>query len=46
VQIDAIYALEKTIIRDIIGMAGPVKMKEIKTQIIELFAINPIEPGK
>ena len=46
VQVDAIYAIEKTIIRDIIGMAGPEKRKEIKTQIIELFAISPIEPGK
>jgi len=46
VQVDAIYALEKTIIRDVIGMVGPEKMEEIKTQISDLFALNQIEPGK
>jgi mRNA-degrading endonuclease toxin of MazEF toxin-antitoxin module len=46
VQVDAIYSLEKTIIRDVIGMVEPEKMKEIKTQISDLFAINPIEPRK
>jgi len=46
VQVDAIYALEKTIIRDMIGMVRPEKMKEIKTQMVELFALNPVKPGK
>ncbi len=46
VQVDAIYSLEKTIIRDVIGMIRMEKMEEIKTQISGLFAINPIEPEK
>jgi mRNA-degrading endonuclease toxin of MazEF toxin-antitoxin module len=43
VQVDVIYSLEKTIIRDIIGIVAPEKMNEIKMQISDLFAMKPIE---
>jgi mRNA-degrading endonuclease toxin of MazEF toxin-antitoxin module len=40
VQIDGIYALEKTIIREVIGMLSQEKMQEIHTQIAELFDLK------
>jgi mRNA-degrading endonuclease toxin of MazEF toxin-antitoxin module len=43
VQVDAIYSLEKTIIRDIIGIVAPEKMQEIKMQVSDLFALTPGE---
>jgi mRNA-degrading endonuclease toxin of MazEF toxin-antitoxin module len=46
VQVDAIYSLEKTIIRDVIGIVRPEKMKEIKTEISDLFDLTRITTGK
>lgn len=44
VQVDAIYALEKTIIREVIGILSQEKMQEIHTQIAELFDLKPKVP--
>jgi mRNA-degrading endonuclease toxin of MazEF toxin-antitoxin module len=43
VQVDAIYSLEKKIIRNVIGIICPGKMQEIKDQIADLLAINKDE---
>jgi mRNA interferase MazF len=40
VQVDAIYALEKAIICDRIGIVRPEKMQEIHNQIFELLTID------
>ena len=40
VQVDAIYALEKAIICDRIGIVRPEKMQEIHNQISELLTID------
>jgi mRNA interferase MazF len=39
-QTDSLYSLEKKIIVDSIGIVSPEKLKEIKTQISELFALH------
>jgi mRNA-degrading endonuclease toxin of MazEF toxin-antitoxin module len=44
VQVDGIYSLEKTIIRDTIGMLSQEKMQEIQVQIAQLFGLNSIPP--
>jgi len=40
VQVDAIYSLEKNIILDMIGMVNSEKMREIKSEITELFEMS------
>jgi mRNA-degrading endonuclease toxin of MazEF toxin-antitoxin module len=46
VQVDAIYALEKAIICDRIGIVKPKKMQEIQERISEILAIDSPEPLK
>lgn len=40
VQVDAIHSVEKSIIRDVIGIVSPEKMEEIKMQVSDLLALN------
>ena len=40
VQTDSLYSLEKTIIVDSIGILAPEKMRDIKNQISDLFALT------
>lgn len=40
VQIDAIHALEKSIIHAVIGTLGPEKMNDIKSQVSDLLSLD------
>ena len=42
VQVDGIYSLETTTIRNVIGKVSQEKMHEIHVQIAQLFGLNPI----
>ena len=44
VQVDGIYSLDKTIIRNIIGKLSQEKMHEIHVQMAALFGLNSIAP--
>ena len=44
VQADGIYALEKALICDRIGILKPGKTQEILQQITQLLTLDPVEP--